>query len=311
MSKHDKLTLLLDEFGSTIRESAGERADGSRAKLVAVPANPRRPQDAGRPGHDYETVPLRKIVTRKQHRTRFDSASLQELADSILALGMIEPIVVRSIDADTNFELVAGERRFRAATIAKLEEIPVRIMNLSDAQVSEVQLAENLAREDLNPIDLAQAFRDVMDKTGHSAKDLAKRVGVDPTTITRTLRLLTLPTDVRETIASGQLSPAIAREVARIKDGPTQRMLLSKAQSENLSAADVAELVKEIVGTKRVSRKGGRRGAAKALKRLTFAGENAVVVVIPDAGATYHDVAAALTVAAEEVELRIDNGVTI
>ena len=166
--------------------------------------------------------------------------------------GVLAPIIVRS-EGDV-FVIVAGERRYRAAKLAGIDTIPARIYQLTDNESAEITLTENVGREDLNPIDLAHGFQDLMNRLGITGKELARRVGVDATTVTRTIRLLRLPDDIRRQIASGEVSSHVAREVARIPDETTQRHVLKKARRNSLTGTQTEELVRSVVGNKRPSR---------------------------------------------------------
>ena len=158
-SKTDRLLL---ELGGDIEESLGVRKR-PRPKLVETkPAKQTNPKDDA----EYTLVPVVQIIAEKQHRSHFDERELAELARSIETHGIIQPIVVRWDEVQGQFVIVAGERRFRAAKLANLTEIPCRVMQLTDGEIAEIQLVENLGRKDLNAIELATAFRDVIDAHG-------------------------------------------------------------------------------------------------------------------------------------------------
>ncbi|MFW5897094.1 MAG: ParB/RepB/Spo0J family partition protein [Bacillota bacterium] len=146
-----------------------------------------------------------------QPRRDFDQERLRELAESIATHGVVQPIIVRQ--AGDQYELVAGERRWRAAKLAGLKEIPALLQELSDRDVMEIALIENLQREDLNPVEEARAYQVLQDEFGLTQKELAERVGVSRPQVANMLRLLHLPDGVRQMIADGQLSVGHAKVI--------------------------------------------------------------------------------------------------
>lgn len=153
----------------------------------------------------------RLVPNRGQPRRRFDDAALEELAQSIRENGVIEPLVVRRIKNEDRFEIIAGERRWRAAQRASVREVMVVVKTLDDKKAYEAAVIENVQREDLNPIELAAALRVLCDEHGHTQESLAKALGKDRTTIANALRLLKLPERVQEWVAEGHLSEGHAR----------------------------------------------------------------------------------------------------
>lgn len=168
---------------------------------------------------------------RLQPRTRFDDEALTELSESLKQLGMLEPILVRKRAAG-GFEIVAGERRWRAAQRAGLHEVPIFVRELSDAKVFEAALVENLQREDLNPIETAQAFQRLLDDHGHSQESLAQLIGKDRSTIANALRLMKLPESVLELVAGKALSEGHGRALLSASD-PKVIVALSKQAVSN------------------------------------------------------------------------------
>jgi ParB family chromosome partitioning protein len=149
---------------------------------------------------------------REQPRSRFDDAALDELAASIAELGVLEPILVRERGgAQSGFEIVAGERRWRAAQRAGLREVPVFVKEMTTGEAFEAALVENLQREDLNPVETAQAFQRLVDEHGHTQETIAKRVGKDRSTVANALRLLKLPEPLLGLLEDGQLSEGHGR----------------------------------------------------------------------------------------------------
>ena len=151
-----------------------------------------------------------------QPRTRFDDVKLQELAESISSAGLVQPIVVRR--KGERFEIVAGERRWRAAQIAGLLKLPVHVSDVSDEKLLQTALIENIQREDLNPIEEAQAYKRLGDESGLTQEQIAVAVGKDRASIANYLRLLRLPEQVRARVASGELSMGHARALLSVED---------------------------------------------------------------------------------------------
>lgn len=170
-------------------------------------------------------VDLERIVPNPyQPRRIFDQQSLMELAQSIKEHGLLQPVVVRPLGGD--YQLVAGERRFRAAKMAGLRAIPAVVMALSDAQVAQVALIENLQREDLNPIEEAEAYKRLVEEFNLTQEALAERIGKSRSAIANTMRLLNLAPAVQEMVAQGRLTPGHART------------LLSLSEEEQIRAAE-------------------------------------------------------------------------
>ncbi len=187
------------------------------------------PSDAG--GIVYLAVDAIQ-PNRHQPRQNFAPGALQQLADSIRAEGLIQPIVVRplpeSIGGITH-ELVAGERRWRAAQLAELKQLPAIVRELDDRQLAEWALIENLQREDLNPIERAEAFQRLIELFGLSHEQVAARVGVERSTVSNLLRLLNLEEPVRQLVRDGRLSMGQARALAGVSDGKLQLSLAMQA----------------------------------------------------------------------------------
>jgi len=177
--------------------------------------------EATRPQTEEDAVPRAGVVrdidvgliypNPSQPRTRFDEAAIDELADSIRERGVISPILVRPVDG--GYQLIAGERRWRAAQKAQLHLIPALIKDLDDSSSAEVALIENIQREDLNAIEEAEGYRKLIDRHGHTQEQLGKLVGKSRSHVANLLRLLDLPSDVRAMLASGDLSMGHARAI--------------------------------------------------------------------------------------------------
>jgi ParB family transcriptional regulator, chromosome partitioning protein len=179
-----------------------------------------------------------------QPRTVFQPERLQELADSIRANGIIQPLVVRPHDG--RYQLVAGERRWRAARLAALAEVPVFVQDVSDDRLLEITLVENIQREDLNPIEVARAFERLARELGLSHDEIARRTGKDRSSITNTLRLLKLPSDIQQLVAEHRLSMGHARAILGLPTEELQRQVAEKGSSQGLSVRQVERLVQKM-----------------------------------------------------------------
>jgi ParB family chromosome partitioning protein len=176
-----------------------------------------------------------------QPRTHFDEASLQSLADSIRTHGVVQPLLVRR--RDSGFELIAGERRWRAAKLAGLTRVPVIVKEVPDDNLLEIALIENIQREDLNPIEEAQAYRKLIDTVGLTQEALASRVGRDRSYITNYLRLLRLPDDLQQLVKEGRLSTGHARTILALSHTDQQRRLARQIIDGGLSVRATEQLV--------------------------------------------------------------------
>ena len=177
-----------------------------------------------------------------QPRTSFDQKKLEELAESIKKHGVIQPVLVRK--DGKGFELVAGERRFRAAKLAKLKKIPVVVSNISDVQSLEIAILENIQREDLNPLEVAKGYQRLKDEFGYTQEAVAKSVGKPRSSVANSLRLLTLSPKIQDEIDKGVISEGHAK-VLLSGDGVKAEQLLMRIISENLSVRDLEKQITE------------------------------------------------------------------
>ena len=197
------------------------------------------------PGISVTTIPISQIEPNPlQPRTVFDPTRLQELANSIQANGIIQPLLVRR--KGSRYELVAGERRLRAARIAGLSDVPAIIQDYTDDRLLEVALVENIQREDLNPIETAQALERLTREMKLSHEEIASRTGKDRTTITNMIRLLRLPADVQLLVAERRLSMGHARAILGLATPELQTQLAEKSAAQGYSVRQVERLVKKI-----------------------------------------------------------------
>ena len=195
------------------------------------------------------TLPITKVEPRKdQPREYFDAAALQELADSIAQYGLIQPIVARRLP-DGFYQIIAGERRWRASRMAGLAEVPVRVIEADDRTTAELALVENLQRENLNPIEEAKGYKTLIEVYGLTQEETAKRVGRSRPAITNSMRLLSLSEDVLRLVEYGKLSAGHARALIPITDEKTQldaaNEVISKSLSVRKTEALAARLTKE------------------------------------------------------------------
>lgn len=178
-----------------------------------------------------------------QPRTTFSEEQLNELADSIREHGVLQPITIEDA-GDGSFYIIAGERRTRAALIVGLEKIPVQLKKYSDEKKLEVALIENIQRADLNAIEEAQAYYKLMELSGLTQDEVAKRVGKQRSTVANALRLLKLPVDMQNSLTTGQISAGHARAILSVDSPANQRTLFGKIVGETLSVRKAEELAK-------------------------------------------------------------------
>ncbi|WP_399558908.1 ParB/RepB/Spo0J family partition protein [uncultured Selenomonas sp.] len=198
-------------------------------------------------GIAVQQIPLHEIqANRYQPRHEFDESALEELKESIVQHGVLQPILVRQLPAGKGYELVAGERRFRASRLAGFETVPALVRPLSDAASTEIALIENLQREDLNAIEEANAYRNLLQNFGLTQEALAERVGRSRSHITNMMRLLKLDAHVQEYLANGSLSMGQARPLVVLTDAALQREAADIIMARECSARQAEELVKRL-----------------------------------------------------------------
>lgn len=215
----------------TSRPTPAEPAQGASLSPSGSPSGPPHI-----PIGDIDPNPL-------QPRTVFQADRLQELAQSIREHGIIQPLIVRA--AGSRYQLVAGERRWRAAKLAGLSEVPVVVQDYADDRLMEVTLIENIQREDLNPIEVSQAFDRLAREHQLSHEQIAQRTGKDRTTVTNMLRLLRLPGDIQVLLAEHRLSMGHARALLSLPTPELQLQLAERTAAEGLSVRQVERLVQK------------------------------------------------------------------
>ena len=194
---------------------------------------------------------------REQPRKKFDEEALQELSDSIKQYGIIQPLVVKK-NADY-YEIIAGERRWRAAKMAGLKEVPVIIKEYTEQEIVEISLIENIQRENLNPIEEAIAYKRLLDEFHLKQEEVAKRVAKSRTTVTNSLRLLKLDEKVQQMVIEEKLTSGHVRALLAIEDKNAQYNIAKKVYDEKLNVRDTEKLVKLVLSPK----------APKVKKKLT------------------------------------------
>ncbi|MDT4332838.1 ParB/RepB/Spo0J family partition protein [Methylomonas sp. MS20] len=206
--------------------------------VVSPPASAEKPQDV-------QKLPIEFLQRGKyQPRRDMDPEKLKELSDSIAAQGIIQPIVVRKTDGD-KYEIIAGERRWRAAQLAELAEVPVIVKDIDDRSVMAVALIENIQREDLNALEEAEALHRLLDEFELTHQQIAESVGKSRTTVTNLLRLLDLAGEVKTMLARGQLEMGHARAMLGL-DEAKQVEIANKAVKQHLTVRAVEKLVREL-----------------------------------------------------------------
>ena len=183
---------------------------------------------------------------REQPRKQFDEDALAELSDSIAQHGVLQPLLVRPM-TDGGYQLVAGERRWRASRMAGLTEVPVVIRDLTDAQVAELALVENLQRENLNPLEEANGYKELSEKFGYTQEKISEIVGKSRPSIANALRLLNLPESVQEMVSNGNLSMGHARAILSLEDDKMKTDLAKLVIANDLSVRETERIARNMV----------------------------------------------------------------
>lgn len=216
---------------------------GLSALMADVATQSEASENTPERGRDVETIPIEHLRPNpNQPRRSFPESELEDLANSVREKGVLQPLIVRKIDGKTDtYEIVAGERRWRAAQIAQLHELPVLVRNYTDQEVLEIGIIENVQRQDLNPVDEAAGYQSLMDEFGHTQEKLAQALSKSRSYIANLLRLLRLPADVLELLRSGDLSAGHARALITT-DSPSE--LAKRVVAEGLSVRETERLAK-------------------------------------------------------------------
>lgn len=198
-------------------------------------------------GEEIQMVPISRVEPREnQPRVNFDEASLQELADSLKEYGMIQPITARRLPSGY-YQIIAGERRWRAARLAGLREVPVREIEADERLATELALVENLQREDLNPIEEALGYKTLIDEYGMTQDEASRRVGKSRPTVTNALRLLSLAPEVQQFVEQGLLSAGHARALVSVKPEEAQIEAARRVIASGLSVRSTEQLAAKLM----------------------------------------------------------------
>lgn len=234
-------------FGDEVMEesAAEEKAAKQKKSLETEPEN-----ETGK----EKMIKLSLIEpNREQPRKAFNEEALQELADSMKEYGVLQPLLVQK--KGDFYEIIAGERRWRAAKLAGLKEVPVVIREYTKQQTMEIALIENVQREDLNPIEEAKAYQMLMQEFGLKQEEIAARVSKNRVTITNSMRLLKLDGRVQDMLAQGEISGGHARALLAIEDPEIQYQIAGKIVNESMSVREVEKLVKALAKPKNPKKK--------------------------------------------------------
>lgn len=200
----------------------------------------------GKPSASINEIEVSKIEANPwQPRTRFDEERLNELASSIREIGIIQPLTLRKV-AEDRYQIIAGERRFRAAKLAGLEKVPAYVRTANDDTMLEMALVENIQREDLDPIEIAISYQRLIDECQLTQESMSERVGKKRSTISNYLRLLKLPAEIQLGLREKQISMGHARALVNIEDSSTQLMIYEQVIEYDFSVRKVEELVREL-----------------------------------------------------------------
>lgn len=242
-----------------IRESTGGNVEKYTEKKSELPANLPSEIEVDENGGLW-IDPALLVPNPKQPRTEFDSKALEELCDSIKEHGIVQPIIIEKADEGNNFYIIAGERRTRAAKMAGLTKVPVQIRKYDEIKKLEVALIENIQRADLNPIDEAKAYYNLMQMGDLKHEEVAQRVGKNRTTVTNSLRLLKLPEDMQRSLIDGQISAGHARALLSVTNSSDQHVLFGKIIGSGLNVRQAEALAQDY-------NNGGRAGGDKSKKK--------------------------------------------
>ena len=290
----------LEQIGDNLSESMGVRDVETRPKLSPVAS----PKDLGRrPLRSFGRVTMDMVEPDpRQPRTEFSDGAIQNLAESIRTKGQFHPIRVRWSEDRSKWLIISGERRWRATQAAGLNTIDCFFQNgeVTPSETLEQSLVENLLREDLKPMEQAQAFSELMDLNEWNGKQVAEALNISASKVSRALALLDLPKDVQQRVIDGQLAARSAYELSKLPNESTQRQLAEKAAERNFTHAKTKTAVKQLKGKAAPKKRG--------FKQSFFADNGIKVTAFAPKKVTYDDVELALTQALEEVRHYIEQG---
>lgn len=252
------------------RRGLGRGLSALMADINLAPEG-QEPEKARRPDL---MVPVEDIAPNpNQPRRNFEPTALRELADSIRQKGIIQPLILRPVSGPTKYEIVAGERRWRAAQLAQLHEVPAILREFSDSEVLEIAIIENIQRAELNPIEEALAYRQLMDRFGHTQEKVAEALSRSRSHIANLLRLLSLPEEVQSMVAAGGLTAGHARALITL---PNPLEIALKVVGKGLSVRETEDLVRKSASAglrpKRAASRGEKDADTRALESDLSAG---------------------------------------
>ncbi len=231
------------------RKGLGKGIDSLIPNMVGDTKTKEKPEKSEKKSAETEGPETMVKITmvepnREQPRKNFDEDALQELADSIKQFGLLQPILVQ--DRKDHYEIIAGERRWRASRMAGLKEVPVIIRNYTEQEIVEISLIENIQREDLNPIEEAQAYKRLLTEFNLKQDEVAERVSKSRAAVTNSVRLLKLTEEVQQMVIDEMITTGHARALLAIEDAEEQYNVAQKIFDEKLSVRDVEKLVKNL-----------------------------------------------------------------
>jgi ParB family chromosome partitioning protein len=269
MVKKSKKPALGKGLGALLQAQQVGQSDAS-ARTPSAPSAPKQQADA--PAVDMAgrvaMLPISAIEANPdQPRRTFEPFALNELADSIKTLGIIQPLTVRRLSA-AKYQLISGERRFRASQLAGLDQVPAYVREANDQEMLEMALVENIQREDLDAIEVAISFRRLMEECALTQEELASRVGKQRSTVSNYIRLLGLPADVQQSVAAGHLSFGHARVLAGLQETKNQKALYRRIIEKGLNVRQTEREASDMLGRK--PSKKTAKGAALSLQMQTM-----------------------------------------
>ena len=231
-------------FGDEVMESAAEEQEAKHQAKSKSAQEPEKKEEENDIGKELMVKVTAREPNREQPRKDFNEEAMEELAESMKVYGVLQPLLVQK--KGDYYEIIAGERRWRAAKLAGLKEVPVVIREYTKQQTMEIALIENVQREDLNPIEEAKAYQRLIQEFELKQEEIAARVGKNRVTITNSMRLLKLDERVQDLLIQNQITGGHARALLSVEDGQLQYELAGKIIAENLSVRETEKLVKSL-----------------------------------------------------------------
>jgi len=292
---------ILGKLNEQFDESVGVRKLDLKPVLSPVASL----KDAGRrPVREFGKISIEQVIPDPdQPRQKFDEDAVDRLSKSIMDKGQLAPIRVRWSDDLQKWVIIAGERRWRASRLAGLPTINCYFQegDLSHSEILEQQIIENCLREDLKPLEQAKAFASLMELNGWSCKQVAEALRVQPATVSRTLALLKLPSDLQAKVEAGSISSRAAYEISRLDSDEARRRMAGAVIDRNLNPTETAHAVRR--------KKGRPCPQSRSTKESIRTPEGWTVTVASKKKGNYHEIEHALEYALEDIRHRINNGI--